>query len=77
MGIPDPSMSTMSGASIIHDLIGPIFDEAYFRHIDPEVVREITLIRAKAALSAAQSQVQALEQVVKVVDRAKVGPARA
>jgi hypothetical protein len=59
-------------SSFIHNRIGPIFDYAYLKNIDPAILREITLISARAELTAAQAHVQALEAVVKLVDKAQV-----
>jgi phage terminase Nu1 subunit (DNA packaging protein) len=42
------------------------------KNIDPAILREITLISARAELTAAQAHVHALEAVVKVVEKAQV-----
>lgn len=67
-----PQMMAQPG-NLIHYRIGPIFDEAYLKNIDPAIIREITLITARAELAAAHAQVQALESVVKLIETAKIG----
>jgi hypothetical protein len=59
-------------SNFVYNRIGPIFDYAYLKNIDPAILREITLISARAELTAAQAHVQALEAVVKVVEKAQV-----
>jgi hypothetical protein len=72
MPIPEIQATLQQGSNFIYNRIGPIFDSAYLKNIDPEILREITLISARAELSAAQAHVQALEAVVKVVEKAKI-----
>jgi hypothetical protein len=40
--------------------------------LDPETVKEITLIGMRAELTAAQTYVKAVEEALKVVDKAKM-----
>lgn len=72
--MPNPEIPAVSHpqASFIFNRIGPIADWAYLKNIDPEVVKEITLISARAELSAAQTYVKAIEEFVKVVEKSKV-----
>jgi len=63
---------THTQASFIFNRIGPIADWAYLKNIDPELVKEITLISARAELAAAQTYAKAVEDVVKVMEKAKV-----
>lgn len=59
-------------SNYIYNRIGPIFDYAYLKNIDPAILQEITLISARAELTAAQANVHALEAVVKLVEKAQV-----
>jgi hypothetical protein len=73
--MPNPEIAagaTHTQASFIFNRIGPIADWAYLKNIDPEIVKEITLISARAELTAAQTYAKAVEDVVKVVERSKV-----
>jgi hypothetical protein len=69
-GVVQPAIQPAS--NFIYNRIGPIFDYAYLKNIDPAILKEITLISARAELTAAQAQVHALEAVVKVVEKAGV-----
>ncbi len=74
--MPNPEMPAMSAhtqASFIFNRIGPIADWAYLKNIDPEIVKEITVISARAELAAAQTYARAVEDVVKVIEKSKVG----
>ena len=72
--MPNPEIAAVANpqASFIFNRIGPIADWAYLKNIDPEIVKEITLISARAELSAAQTYVKAMEDMVKVVEKSKV-----
>jgi hypothetical protein len=71
--MPNPEFAAASTqASFIFNRIGPIADWAYLKNIDPELVKEITLISTRAELTAAQTYVQAVEQVLKVVEKSQV-----
>jgi hypothetical protein len=59
-------------SNYIYNRIGPIFDYAYLKNIDPAILQEITLISARAELTAAQANVHALEAVVKLVEKTQV-----
>ena len=74
--MPNPEiagLSTQTQASFIFNRIGPIADWAYLKNIDPEIVKEITLIGARAELAAAKTYVKAVEEVVGIVEKSKVG----
>ena len=71
-----PEVATASlhtQSSFIFNRIGPIVDSAYLKNIDPELVKEITLISVRAEVAAAQTYVKAVEEVLKVVERSKAG----
>jgi len=56
MSFPEvPPAQFPPGSNFIYHRIGPIFDKAYLKQVDPEIIREITLISARAELSAAQA----------------------
>jgi hypothetical protein len=73
--MPNPEISTasFSQASFIFNRIGPIADWAYLKNIDPQIVKEITLISARAELTAAQTYVKAVQDVVNVIEKSNVG----
>jgi hypothetical protein len=58
-------------SNFIYHRIGPIFDKAYLKNVDPGIMKEITLITARAELAAAQAHVQALQAVVQLVEKAR------
>jgi hypothetical protein len=68
-----PTASLHTQPSFIFNRIGPIVDWAYLKNIDPELVKEITLISVRAEVAAAQTYVKAVEEVLKVVERSKAG----
>jgi hypothetical protein len=73
--MPNPEIAAVAAhtqPSFIFNRIGPIADWAFLKNIDPEIVKEITLISARAELSAAQTYVKAVEEVVRVVEKSKV-----
>ena len=71
MSFPEVPPAAQSPASnFIYYRIGPIFDKAYLKNVDPEIMKEITLISARAELAAAQAYVQALQAVVHLVEKA-------
>jgi hypothetical protein len=73
--MPNPEIAAVAAhtqSSFIFNRIGPIADWAFLKNIDPEIVKEITLISARAELSAAQTYVKAVEEVVRVVEKSKV-----
>jgi hypothetical protein len=73
MAFPElPSATFPQGSNFIYYRIGPIFDSAYLKHVDPGIMKEITLISARAELSAAQTYAHALEAVVNLVEKAEV-----
>lgn len=72
MAPENPSIMYQPPSSLIHGRFGPIFDEAYLGKLDPTVIREITLISARAELTAAQAHVHALESAIKVIESAKI-----
>jgi len=67
------ALSAHTQPSFVFNRIGPIADWAYLKNIDPEMVKEITLISARAELTAAQAYTKAVEEVVRVVEKANVG----
>ena len=71
--MPNPEIAAVANpqASFIFNRIGPIADWAYLKNIDPGIVKEITLISARAELTAAQTYVKAVEDVVKVVEKSQ------
>ncbi len=71
MSFPEPPpLQYPSASHFIYNRIGPIFDSAYLKHLDPGIMKEITLITAQAELAAAQAHAQALQAVVNVVQKA-------
>jgi hypothetical protein len=54
----------------IHDRIGPIFDWAYLKNLPVEIIQEITLIRAKAQVASMKAELDAAQQIVKVIEKA-------
>lgn len=73
--MPNPEIATASlhtQPSFIFNRIGPIVDWAYLKNIDPEIVKEITLISTRAELAAAQTYVRAVDEVLKVIEKSKV-----
>jgi hypothetical protein len=78
MAFPElPPLAHSEGSNFIYYRIGPIFDSAYLKNIDPGIMKEITLISARAELSAAQAHVQALQAVVQLVEKAAIENRRA
>ena len=74
--MPNPEIAglpTQTQASFIFNRIGPIADWAYLKNVDPEIVKEITLVAARAELAAAQTYAKTVEDVVKIVEKSKVG----
>jgi len=70
MAFPEvPPVAQSSISNFIYHRIGPIFDKAYLKNVDPGIMREITLITARAELAAAQAQVEALKAVVHLVEK--------
>ena len=70
MSFPEgPQAAQSSISNFIYHRIGPIFDKAYLKNVDPGIMREITLITARAELAAAQAQVVALQAVVQLVEK--------
>ena len=70
MSFPEvPPVAQSSVSSFIYHRIGPIFDKAYLKNVDPGVMRDITLITARAELAAAQAHVEALQAVVQLVEK--------
>jgi hypothetical protein len=59
-------------AGPIHDRIGPIVDYAFLKLLPNEVVKEISLIRAKALQSTIHAELAAAEQLVKVIEKAHI-----
>ena len=74
MGNPEfAGHASQTQASFVFNRIGPIADWAYLKNIDPEIVREITVISARAELAAAQTYAKAVEEVLRVVEKSQVG----
>ena len=70
MSFPEgPQAAQSSISNFIYQRIGPIFDKAYLKNVDPGIMREITLITARAELAAAQAHVAALQAVVQLVEK--------
>lgn len=70
MSFPEgPQAAPSSISNFIYHRIGPIFDKAYLKNVDPGIMREITLITARAELAAAQAHVEALKAVVQLVEK--------
>ncbi len=69
--MPNGEIEHLSASHIIHDRIGPIFDPAFLRLIPKEILREIVLIRAKAAQEAVRAELGAAEAVVKAVEKVR------
>lgn len=73
MPLPElPPAQYPPGSHFILDRIGPIVDPAFLRVIDIEIVKEITIIGARAELAAAQTYLKAVQEIVNVVEKAKV-----
>lgn len=72
MSNPEITSVAHQQSSFIFNRIGPIADWAYLKNIDPGLLKEITLISARAELSAAQTYVKAVEDVVKVIEKSQV-----
>lgn len=71
--MPNPELAGHpTQASFIFNRIGPIADYAFLKNIDPELAKEITLIGVRAELTAAQTYVKAVEDVMRVVEKANV-----
>ena len=71
MSFPEgPPAAQQSISNFIYHRIGPIFDKAYLKNVDPGIMKEITLITARAELATAQAHVQALQAVVHLVEKA-------
>jgi hypothetical protein len=56
----------------IRDRIGPIFDPAFLKLIPKDILREITLIRARALQSTIRAELAAAEELVKAVEKTKM-----
>ena len=67
--MPNGEIEHIASSHIIHDRIGPIFDPAFLRLIPKEILKEIVVIRAKAAQEAVRAELVAAEAVVKAVDK--------
>ena len=71
--MPNPEFAAVNTqGSFIFNRIGPIADWAYLKNIDPELVKEISLISSRAELTAARTYVNAVEEVVRVIEKSQV-----
>ena len=58
---------------LIASRIGPIFDPKFLNIIPEEKLKDIVIIQLKAQQSAIQSEIEAIDQIVSVVQNAKLG----
>jgi hypothetical protein len=58
-----------SPSQFIFHRIGPIFDPAYLKTLNPEMIKEITAIGIRAELSAAQAYAKALQEASQVLGK--------
>lgn len=72
--MPNPEIAAVAHPqpTFIFNRIGPIADHFWLERVDPEIVKEITVISARAELTAAQAYVAAVQEVVKVVEKSKI-----
>lgn len=69
--MPNGESERIAAGHIIQDRIGPIFDPAFLKLIPKEILKEIVLIRAKAAQEAVRAELAAAEAMVKAVDKVR------
>ncbi|PXF54276.1 MAG: hypothetical protein C4B58_16010 [Deltaproteobacteria bacterium] len=58
---------------IIADRIGPIFDPAFLKLIPKEKLKDVAVIQLQAQANVIREELEAVEQIAKVVQQMKLG----